>query len=323
MVSESTAKAPARHRNALSGILPGVLRAPSSREALTFYFCVLPWIVGFLAFTAGPMLFSLVLTFTRWNMLTPLKFVGVQNFSKLLTADRLFWKSLGVTAYYSFASVPLNLMTGFLLAILLNQGVKGLSVYRTVFYLPSVVSGVAVALLWAWVFNPQYGVLNGILAAFGIRGPLWIYSEEWVIPSLIMMSLWGVGGSMLVYLGGLQGIPTELYEAAEIDGAGRFSRFRHVTVPMMTPVIFFSLVMGIIGSFQVFTQAFIMTEGGPNNASLFYVLYLYRNAFQYFQMGYASALAWILFVIIMVLTLAVFRSSSTWVFYQGELRGVR
>jgi multiple sugar transport system permease protein len=204
---------------------------------------------------------------------------------------------------------------------MLNRDIKGVAWFRTIFYLPSVISGVAVSLLWMWIFNPDFGILNHLLwKFFRIQGPAWIASEEWVIPSLIIMSLWGIGGGIVIYLAGLQGIPTELYEAAEIDGAGGWRKLINITLPMISPVIFFNLVMGIIGSFQVFTQAYVMTNGGPNNASLFMVLYLYRNAFQYFSMGYASAIAWILFMIIMALTMLVFKSSPMWVYYEGALR---
>jgi multiple sugar transport system permease protein len=215
----------------------------------------------------------------------------------------------------------LGLIVGLLIALLMNARVKGMTVFRTIYYLPSVVSGVAVALLWQWVFNPQMGVINGILWLFKIHGPGWIYDENWVIPSFIIMSLWGVGGSMIIYLASLQGVPTDLYEAASIDGADSKRRFFSITIPMITPVLFFNLIMGLIGSFQVFTQGLVMTSGGPNNASLFFVLYLYRNAFQYFKMGYAAAMAWVLFIIIMVLTLLVFRSSSWWVYYESEVKG--
>jgi multiple sugar transport system permease protein len=235
--------------------------------------------------------------------------------------DPFFWQSLRVTVTYTVLAVPLGLVAGLAVAMLLNQKIKGLSIYRTIYYLPSLVGGVAVSLLWMWIFNPQFGVLNWLLSLVGIKGPQWIFSQHWVIPSFVLMSLWGIGGGMIIYLAGLQGIPTDLYDAAAIDGAGSVRTFRSVTLPMLTPVLFFNLVIGIIGSFQIFTQAFVMTSGGPNNASLFYVLYLYQNAFQYFYMGYASALAWVLFLIVVVLTALVFRSSPMWVFYEGELRG--
>jgi multiple sugar transport system permease protein len=192
--------------------------------------------------------------------------------------------------------------------------------FRTIFYLPSSISGVPVALLWMWIFSPEFGILNAALRLFGIEGPEWLFDPVWVIPAFIVMSLWGIGGGMVIFLAGLQSIPQHLYEAAELDGAGVLGKFWNVTLPMMSSIIFFNLIMSIIGSFQTFTQAFVMTKGGPANASLFYVLYLYRNAIGYFKMGYASAMAWLLFVIILGLTLLVFKSSPMWVYYEAEVR---
>ena len=293
---------------------------PATQESLIFYLCLTPWIIGFVAFVAGPMLSSIYISLTDWDFMSPPRFIGLRNFTELLTDDKVFLKSLWVTTYYTFGSVPLGLIVGLLIALLMNVKLPGITVFRTIYYLPAVVSGVAVALLWQWVFNPQMGVINGMLWLLGIRGPGWIYSEQWVIPSFILMSLWGVGGSMIIYLAGLQSVPTELYEAAAIDGAGKVRQFFAITLPMISPVLFFNVIMGIIGSFQVFTSAFVMTQGGPNNASLFLVLYLYRHAFSYFDMGYASTISWILFAIIMLFTLLVFRSSSLWVYYEGEVK---
>ncbi len=280
-----------------------------------------PWITGFVCFTLGPMIASLVLSFTEWDLLSPPQFVGLANYHRMFVDDPLVLHSLRVTLNYCVGAVPLHLILGFSLAMLLNTGVKGLPVFRTVYYLPAVLSGVAVAMLWRWIFSPEYGLLNGFLAAVGVEGPNWLLDERWVIPAFVIMSLWGVGGSMVIYLAGLQGIPTALYEAAMMDGANALERTLHITLPMMSPVIFFQLVMGIINAMKVFTSAFIMTNGGPANASLFYMLYLYRQSFQYFKMGYASAMAWLFFIIVVLLTLLVFRSSSTWVYYEGELRG--
>jgi multiple sugar transport system permease protein len=292
---------------------------PATREAFTFYLCTTPWVLGFLIFVAGPMLASIAISLLDWDFIAAPKFVGLRNFAKLFT-DEVFLKSLRVTTYYTFGAVPLGLVVGLLIALLMNVKLPGITIFRTIYYLPAVVSGVAVALLWQWVFNPQMGVINGMLWLFHIRGPGWIYSEEWVIPSLIIMSLWSVGGSMIIYLAGLQGVPTELYEAAAIDGAGKVRQFFAITLPMISPVLFFNLISGLINSFQVFTSVLVMTQGGPNNGSLFLVLYLYRNAFGYFKMGYASAVAWVLFAIIMIFTLIVFRSSSLWVYYEGEVK---
>ena len=287
------------------------------REAKWFYIFILPWILGFFLFTIFPMAMSAVLSFMKWDYVQAPRFVGWENFITLFHDD-VFYKSLQVTIIYAVFSVPLSLLVSFIFALLLNTGIKGLSVYRTLFYLPSLVSGAAASILWMWMFNPEFGVINTILGYFGIDGPGWIYDKNWALPALIIMSLWGVGGSMLIYLSGLQGIPTELYEAAKIDGAGKATTLFKITIPMMTPVIFYNLIMGIIGSLQTFTQAFVMTDGGPNYSTYFYVLYLYKNAFKNFKIGYASAQAWILFFIILALTALVFRSSAAWVYYENE-----
>lgn len=289
----------------------------AKREERYFYLCISPWIAGFLIFTAGPIVASLFFSFCNYDVVTPPDWIGIQNYKRLLS-DPLFWQSLKVTSYFSLASVPLGIALSLIIAILLNQNIKGLTWFRTIYYMPSVISGVAVALLWMWIFNPEFGILNFLLwKLFHIQGPAWLMSEEWVIPALIIMSLWGIGGDIVIYLAGLQGIPTELYEAAEIDGANSFNKFLNITIPMMSPVLLFTLIMGIINSFQVFTQAYVMTRGGPHYASLFYVLYIYQNAFQFFSMGYASALSWILFLIILVLTFLIFKSSPLWVYYES------
>jgi multiple sugar transport system permease protein len=219
--------------------------------------------------------------------------------------------------------LPLRLVVAYVAALALNQRLPAIGFFRTVLYMPAVVSGVAIALLWVWVLQPQYGLLNSFLRVFGIQGPPWFGSEEWALPGFIVMSLWTTGAAMVIFLAGLQSVPSELYEAAEIDGAGPLAKLMRITLPMTTPVILFNLIIGIIQSFQVFTQAYVITNGGPNNATLFYVLYLYRAAFQYHQMGYASAMAWLLFVLVLVCTLLVFRSSARWIYYEGETGGGR
>ncbi len=291
------------------------------REALVGVLLVMPWFVGFLVFLLGPMLVSVYLSFTDWDLLTPAKFVGLKNYRKMIFEDPLIKQALKVTTIYAFSAVPLRVVGGLLLAVLLNQNIKLKSFIRTVFYLPSVVSGVAVAMLWLWIFNSDFGLLNLILNLFGISGPAWLSDTRYVLAAFVIMSLWGVGGSMVIYLAGLQGVPTDLYEAAEVDGANSLTRFWYITLPMISPVIFFNLVMSIIAALQIFNQAYIMTQGGPQNASMFMMLYLYFNAFEYFKMGYASALAWLIFFYILALTLLVFRSSSHWVFYTGSVRG--
>jgi len=276
----------------------------------------LPVIIGFFLWTVGPTIASFILSLTRWPTAGSPEFIGLGNYIQMFGRDYLFKKSLGVTTYYAFGSIPLVIIAAFIVAMLLNQKVRGQSIFRTMYYLPSVVPTVASALLWLWLFNPNFGLLNYILSMFGLPQLMWIYDETQVVPSFIIMSIWAMGGTMLIFLAGLQGIPNSLFEAIEIDGGNWWAKFRNITVPMMTPVIFFNLVMGIIGSFQIFNQAYIMTDGGPNNASLFFVYYLYLNAFRYGKMGYACALAWILFLTILGLTLIVFKSSSYWVFYE-------
>ena len=287
-------------------------------RALEGYLFAAPWILGFALFTAGAMLYSVWMSLHRWNILSPPEFVGWVNYEKALLRDPLFWKSLVNTAYYSFVSVPLRMMIAMLLAVLLNQQVRGLAFFRTIFYLPSVVTGVATAMLWLLLLNPDVGGINHTLRLLGVEHPPgWLTDERWAMPGLILMSLWSIGSMMLIFLAGLQGVPDELRDAALVDGAGAFARFRCVTLPLLTPTIFFNLVISIIASFQVFTQTYVMTGGGPADATLTYALYLYRNAFEYFKMGYASALAWILFFVLLALTGLIFRSSALWVHYEG------
>ncbi|MGC8970880.1 MAG: carbohydrate ABC transporter permease [bacterium] len=295
-------------------------RSLYSNEAKWGIILALPAILGFLIWTLGPMIASFVLGFTDWNVVSTPHLIGVGNFKKMFVEDFIFKKSIYATVYYSVGSVIASIIFAFLIALLLNQKVKGLPIFRTIFYLPSITPAIASAMLWIWLFNPDFGLLNQILQRFGLPRLLWIYDEKQVIPSLIFMSIWGMGGMMVIFLAGLQGVPQELYEAVEIDGGNWWHRFRYVTIPMMTPTIFFNLVMAIIGSFQVFTSAYIMTSGGPNYASMFYVYYIYLSAFRYGQMGYACALAIILFLIILSFTLVVFKSSPYWVYYESARR---
>lgn len=299
-----------------------IIKASSllKKEHILGYIFILPWILGFITFTAGPILVSIVYSFCNYEILTPAQFLGLENYRRLFFEDSLFYKSLYNTIYYTIFAVPLGMATALFLALLLNLQIKGKNWYRTIYFLPSVVPLVASSILWMWIFNPEFGLLNWILSKFGIRGPLWLLSEHWSKPALILMSLWGVGGGMVIYLAGLQNIPEQLYEAALIDGANRWHQFRYITLPMLSPTIFFTLVMGIIGSFQVFTQAYIMTGGGPVDSTLFYVFYLFNNAFGFLKMGYASAMAWILFIIILTLTLIQLKLAKKWVYYEGELR---
>jgi multiple sugar transport system permease protein len=286
------------------------------RRERWFYLLIAPWLVGLLLFQAGPIVGAFLLSFADWPLPQPPQFVGVQHFRTLLD-DPLFGRTLLNTAYYALGAVPAGTGLGLLLALLLNRGRRGVTVFRTLFFLPVVVSGVAMTLLWGWVFNPRYGVVNALLAQVGVRGPGWLQDEAWAMPALILMSLWGVGTNMVVYLAALQGVPRELHEAAALDGAGRWPRFRHVTWPLISPVTFYLLVVNMIGSFQVFTPTYILTRGGPNNATLTLPLYIYFNAFTWGRLGYASLLALFLFVLILVLTLLQFRLAERWVFYLG------
>lgn len=296
------------------------LNSQTRREAVTFYLCISPWLLGLVLFVLGPMLASAAISLTNWDLLNPARFVGIRNYERLLTRDPLFWQSLKVTFTYTAVYVPIDMIGGLVLALLVNQKVRGISVFRTVFYLPSVLAGVAYVVLWMWIFNPEAGLINTFLRFLGITGPRWLADPDWALPALLIMSLWGVGRSMVIYLAGLQDIPRSLYEAAEIDGASPWQCFWRITLPLLTPVIFFNLVLSIIATFQTFTSAFVATDGGPLDSTLFYVLYLYRQAFQFFNMGYASALAWVLFAIILVFTLLIVRSSDRWVYYEGLRR---
>jgi len=267
------------------------------------------------------MLASAFLAFTEYDITFAPKFIGLKNFQQMFTQDPLFWKSLGNTAYYTFIYVPLHLVTALVAALILNVRIRGISVFRTIFYLPSIVPTVASAFLWMWVFNPDYGLANIFLQMIGLPPSKWLFDEHMAKPSFIIMSLWSFGSAMIIFLAQLQQVPETLYEAAAIDGANAWNRFWHITIPMITPVIFFNLVIGIIGSFQIFTVSYVATGGGPNNATLFFVLYLYNQGFQFLHMGYASALAWVLFVIILAFTLIQLKLANRWVYYEGEARG--
>jgi multiple sugar transport system permease protein len=293
------------------------LRSFQRREALSFYLTISPWLVGFLAFAAGPMVISLLTSFSDWDLLTDPKWVGLVNYQSLAT-DPLFKQSIRVTLTYTAAYVPLDLMGGLLLALLARPRIRGIGVFRTIFYLPTVFSGVAFVVVWLWMLNPNGGLINLALIKFGITGPRWLLDPRYALLSLVMMSFWGWGRSMALYLGGMQSIPGELYEAAAIDGAGSVRQFFAVTLPLLSPIIFFNLVLSVIATFQSFTSAFVATNGGPLDSTLFLVLYIYRQAFEFFHMGYAAAMAWVLFIIVLVLTLILMRSQKFWVFYLGE-----
>jgi multiple sugar transport system permease protein len=297
----------------------------AAREARLFYLLVSPWVIGFVLLTLGPMLISLYLSFTRWDVLTPPEFIGTLNYSYIFTRDADFLQALKVTVTYALFSIPLQLAVALGLAILLNEATRGSGFFRTTFYLPAVVASVAAAVLWAWIFNSEVGPINGFLGLFGIQGPAWFADPDYALWALIIMSVWSVGGQMLVFLAGLKGIPKPLYEAAEIDGAGRRARFFNVTLPMLSSTLFFNVVIAIIGAFQTFDSAYVISTqragvlGSPLQSTLFYMLYTYSKAFGgETKMGYAAALSWILFFIILILTLITIRSSSVWVYYESE-----
>lgn len=282
----------------------------------------MPVMLGFLIFVFMPLVVSLGMSLTDYNVMgAETNFIGLLNFQHFFDGtDIYFFKSLAVTAYYVLLSVPLQIIFAFCLAMVLNAPIRGRSFFRTIFYMPTIVPAVASSIVWMMLFDPDTGILNAILRGIGLPASNWIYGESTVIPSLALMSLWTVGGTVVIFLAGLQNVPRELYESVEVDGGGWFAKLRAVTLPMISPTIFFNLIMSFIGSFQVFSQAYIMTAGGPNNSSLFYVYYMYREAFQYGNIGVASALGWILFLIILVLTMLVFKTSAFWVFYEGEVK---
>jgi multiple sugar transport system permease protein len=293
---------------------------PRKREALEGYLYLTPWAIGFLIFIAGPMLTSLYLSFTKYNVMLAPEWVGLRNYVTALTKDDLFIPSILRTFYYAALVVPLGLALSLGVAMLLNRPLVLTSLWRTFFFLPTLTPIVAAALLWRWMLNPDAGVVNYLLAQIGIKGPGWLASTEWAIPSLALIGLWGsVGGSrMIIFLAGLQSVPAELLEAAEIDGAGRWAKFRNVTLPMITPTIFFNLVLGVIFALRTFEVAFVATNGGPARATWFISLHIYQNAFVSFDMGYASALAWLFVIVVFVFTLIQFRMSDRWVYYAGE-----
>jgi len=291
--------------------------SPKARENLTGYLFISPWLSGFFVFTLWPFLRSFYLSFCNYNIVQPPKFIGLANYQMMLFNDELFYKSLWVTLRYALVAVPLTLFVGVALALLLNLNVKGIAVFRTIFYLPSIVPTVAMTSIFMWILNPQVGMVNRMLALAGVTGPAWLSDPVWTPWTLIFMAVWAAGGSMVIYLAGLKDIPQYLYEAATLDGAGAFRKMRMITLPMLSPVIFFNLVMSVIGTFQYFTQAFVISNGsgGPEDSTLFYALYMFKRCWKYMDMGYGSAMAWVLFIIVMVSTGLIFRTQKRWVHY--------
>jgi len=289
-----------------------------TKKDLTGYLFASPWLIGFGIFNLYAIIAAIYYSFCDYSIIEPPKWIGIGNYLELFLKDELVPTVFYNTLYYTAFAVPLGMAMAFFLAVLLNQKIRGISWFRAIFYVPSVVPAVASSILWLWIFRPRDGLLNIILGLFGINGPNWLASLEWSKPALIIMSAWGVGGSMLIFLAGLQDVPRQLYEAAEIDGATGWVKFWKITIPMMTPTIFFVLITGVISSFQVFTAAYIMTGGGPGNSTMFYVLYLFNRAFRDFRMGYASALALILFLVIFVISLILLSTSEKWVYYEAR-----
>jgi multiple sugar transport system permease protein len=312
-------EAPAAARLARRGGRRTKMSSRRKKEAFYFWLFISPWVIGFVGFLLGPMIASIYISLTEWDSFTPPQWVGLDNYVKALTEDPIFWKALWNTFYYALISVPLGLVIGLWLANLLNKRVRGRKLFRTFIYLPTLVPLVATAMVFKMVLAPS-GPLNDLLGWFGIDGPSWLLDPSWVKPALIVLSAWGAGGATVLLLSAMNGIPRELYEAAEIDGASSWRQFWSVTFPQITPVVFFNLIMGLIGSFQIFSQVYILTAGGPNNASQMMVPLLFREAFSFYHFGYASAVAWLLFVIILLFTVIAFRTSRSWVFYEQEVR---
>ncbi|MGA5688063.1 carbohydrate ABC transporter permease [Cytobacillus pseudoceanisediminis] len=291
-----------------------------TRENIFGYLFISPWIIGFLGLTLGPLLFSLFVSFTDYNITSRMNFIGLDNFKRMFTIDDLFKTSLWNTLYYVLFSVPLTTAGAIFLSVLLNQKVRGMKFFRTLYYLPAILSGVAVYFLWMQLLSPSTGLVNTFLAWFGIEGPAWLFDPEWTKPALLLMKMWSVGGGMLLYLASLQGVSASLYEAADLDGAGVMQKFFYITLPMISPIIFFDVLTSTIGAFQIFQEAYVMTEngsGGPGNSLLFYNLHMWNNAFEVFDMGYASAMAWLLFMVVMVLTIINMKLGKKWVHYEG------
>lgn len=289
-------------------------------EQRDFYIAISLWLIGLVFFTGGPVLASLAFSFTNWTGLTSVEWIGLENFRQLLFEDKLFWIATYNTFFYSFGAVTLGTLGAMFVAILLNQQLPGTMLLRVAYYMPSIASGVAVSILWIWLLNPQVGLINYFLSFLGIKGPLWLASQNWAMPGLIIKSIWGIGTNMVILLAGLQGIPITLYEASRIDGANWWQETKAVTLPMLSPVLFYVVVISTIASLQILSDVLVMTNGGPGTSTVVYVYMIYKSAFEYLQMGYASALAWILFTIILALTLLQLWASKRWVYYEADER---
>ncbi|MCL6591975.1 MAG: sugar ABC transporter permease [Firmicutes bacterium] len=306
--------------------LLGIKKAPvkknsflSRQQNIWGWLLITPAVLGLTIWVAFPLGVSLITSLMRWDMIMPPRYIGFQNYLDL-SRDPLFWQAVRVTMTYTLIGVPAQILAAFLAALLLNSKVRGMRIFRTLFYVPSLIPVAVSCALWLWLYNQQFGLFNLILEWLGLPGQLWVFGPQSVIPSLILMSLWGIGSTIIIFLAGLQGIPAELMEAVAIDGGKARHRLFHIILPLTSPVIFYNIVIGIIGGLQTFTQPYLMTNGGPANSSLFYVLQLYRQAFMFSKMGTACAMAWVLFIVTAVISALVFKSSSLWVYYEGEAK---
>ncbi|EOL45413.1 hypothetical protein RV11_GL000155 [Enterococcus phoeniculicola] len=304
--------------NQVAGSKPRLKKKSWSRFAP--YLFIMPWIIGFLAFTLGPLVLSLIMSFHDWPVTREPVFVGIQNYVQMFTQDKQFWSSLFITFKFAIIFVPLNMIIALILAVLLTQKVKGVKLFRGIFYLPAVISGVAVSIIWGWIFNTKYGILNYLLSLIGIEGPSWLVDPKWALFAVVIASAWGVGTMMLIFYTNIKSIPKDYYEAAVIDGASPLRQFFSVTIPIITPTILFNLITSTITALQQLTLIILLTGGGPLKSTYFYGLYVFENAFKHQRLGYASANAWIMFIIILFFTALIFKSSDAWVFYEAEMK---
>ncbi|MCV2369633.1 carbohydrate ABC transporter permease [Roseateles oligotrophus] len=309
----------------ISDPVPGKAKTAGKRRARSWsswlpYLFIAPWLIGFLAFTVGPLLYSLYMSFFDWPLMGGERFVGLQNYQRVLFQDDDFWEALGVTARFALLYVPTHLAASLGLALLLNRRCLGEGLFRTIFYLPSMLSGVALVSIWSWIYSREYGLLNYALALLGLPAVDWLGSPDWAMSAVVIASLWSLGGTMLVFLAGLKGISVELYEAAEMSGVSKLKQFTHITLPLLSPVILFNLVTTLIAAFQQLTMALLLTGGGPMKSTYMLAMYIYDTAFKYFDMGYAAAMSWLMFALILLLSASVMRFSSLWVFYENEVK---
>ncbi|NJN84704.1 MAG: sugar ABC transporter permease [Caldilineaceae bacterium] len=307
-------------KRGLLAIIVGAQTPMQVREAVEGYLFALPWILGLIIFFGGPVIASMVLSFTHYDILARPQFAGLENYAKAFFDDKLFWPSMARTFMYAAVVVPTALCGSLCLALLLNQKLKGTNVFRTIFFVPHLTPIVAVAVIWSWLLHPNLGPVNGYLEMLGINGPGWFTSRQWALPATILVSIWMYlgGNAMLIFLAGLQGVPEELYEAADLDGASNWNKFRNITLPLISPTIFFNLILGIIAAMKVFGLAFVTTAGGPAYATWFFALHIYNQAFEFYRLGYGSALAWLFAIVLIVFTVFQLRLSKRWVYYEGE-----